>query len=769
MQSITTINQQINAKNKRIYFSKTNVIKFVVTLLISVMALTTKYRLGIVFILPLAALITTYDRKWGLIVNLILGVLSLIIDYKAALSVIMGLLILFFITDENKQKLNHPIALFLIAFISYGLNIFLEISRLNLFIPIFMLCYIYLFYVIYNKALDIRMYNPKANRPLFLEEITAILALSINLIFGAFLFQFSYFNLGYILTFVIVMFLGLISSPIITLGYTMVVYLILHYTNLSIDGGQILPFIGIVSALLPKNYFKTKSLIYYLISPILFYLSLIQGDILYTLFNLSVATKIYFFSAEYIYTHYKERFLYRNHNDNLYRIYIDDFKEDISKRLLNFSEIFATFANKTVETNQELQKLDDAITEVCEKHCKNCLKKELCLNTNYIKTYNYLSRILKEGKEIFSEEKRRFIELFKMYCLNAYDVINTSVYLNEEYLLNQTNPESLVYQSQLQGLSRILQGYALDLNQNYQHRQEKIIQFKNAIQKLGYQISFLKVGCINKHNINVELGLYANGPINPITVKDVFAQVFKEEVEITQLKSRKDTKKYRIESKRELEIEFGSTYIGKDGKRISGDNFIKCENQEGNLVVALCDGMGSGYAAHIESKTTLELLTKMLDTGADDMLNVSVINTLVSLKEYQERFSTLDYVVINRTLKTVDFYKIGSAPSFIVRGHKVIRIDNDNLPIGFTDQVEKVTVDLEVGDVIVLVSDGVVERMNNLARFESLLTKLDQSSPMQMAHFIIQMMIKEYQGQIHDDMTAIVLKVNKPEVSMQVS
>jgi len=171
--------------------------------------------------------------------------------------------------------------------------------------------------------------------------------------------------------------------------------------------------------------------------------------------------------------------------------------------------------------------------------------------------------------------------------------------------------------------------------------------------------------------------------------------------------------------------------------------------------------MGTGYSAHVESKTTLELLNKMLDTGADDEMSVSVINTLVSLKEYKERFSTLDYLVINRGIKTVDFYKIGSAPSFIIRGNKVIRIDNDNLPIGFSETLDKVSIDLEIGDIIVVVSDGVVDRLNNLAKFENILTKLAKNTPIQMAHDIIQVVIKENKGKILDDMTAIVLKVTK--------
>jgi len=213
-------------------------------------------------------------------------------------------------------------------------------------------------------------------------------------------------------------------------------------------------------------------------------------------------------------------------------------------------------------------------------------------------------------------------------------------------------------------------------------------------------------------------------------------------------------------SKQIFELEFGTSYIGKDGSRISGDNFLKSDMHNGNTVIALSDGMGNGYSAHIESKSTLELLNKMLTTGADDHTAVSIINTLLSLKEYNERFSTLDYITINKSLGTIDFFKIGSAPSFIIRGNKVIRINNDNLPMGVSKEIDKISFDLETNDIVVIVSDGVVERFNNINKFEKIIVQMIRNTSIQMAHDIIRAAITEYGGKIVDDMTAIIVKVN---------
>ena len=765
--SLKTMNEQINATEqlKSQFLNRELWLKIGLLTLLSSVSLTTSFHLGIVYILPLLALVLKYNRRWGYIFSGMIAVgaivVSLLTHPLSALSIILGILFLLTFTTD-RQLLHDRFVLLFISLVSYGINVFLEIAPLNPFVVLFIGLYTYIYHLIYNKALEIRMYNQVDNRALFNEEIIAILALAINVLIGLYTLNVSIFNVGFILTVLVIMVLGIISSPIYTIGFSLVFYLILLYSNLIYDGIQIIPFVGILSAVFPKPNIHRKTFAYYLLVPCLILVDMIPGDMLFVLFNFTFAVKVFYFSSDYL-LKYSELLVHRNNESNLINMYLDNFKEDISRRLLNFAEIFETFAYKSTETNSELQKLDEAINELFDKHCKGCLKRELCLNTNYIKTYNYFSQILKGGNNILKEDKRRFVELFNMYCLNSYDVINSGIYLNKEYMLNSTKTESLIYQSQLQGLSRIVQNYALELNSQYTNHHEKVLYFKEGLNKLGMNISFLKINSIKQNNINVELGISARHPFEKHFIKDLFEEIFDETIDLIELKSRLNHKKFRLLSKRDIEIGFGTSYIGKDGKRISGDNFIKCENYKGNTVIALCDGMGTGYSAHVESKTTLELLNKMLDTGADDEMTVSVINTLVSLKEYKERFSTLDYVVINRNRRTVDFYKIGSAPSFIIRGNKVIRVDNDNLPIGFSETIDKVSVDIEIGDIIVVVSDGVIDRFKNLAKFESILTRLGRHTPIQMAHDIIQVVIKESGGKILDDMTAIVLQIEKQE------
>lgn len=761
--SMTALNEKINTsmKSKSKFLTLDLLKKGSVIFLLTSVTLTMKYHLGIVFIIPLLAFVLGYDKKSGYILSGTIALFAILIDMKESLSILLSILLLLtFISEKHSKKLNYG-ALILISMLSYGVNVFLEITSLNLFMFLFIFIYVHIFYMIFNKCLEIKAYNGLSGRNLFTEEIVALLAVAINLLIGLYTLNITMINMGYVLTLTLIMILGIISSPIYTLGFTVLVYLLLQYTNLTFVGAEAIPFVGFIASVLPKGQIRTKTLFFYLLTPLLFYFNLIYGDVLFILINISIATKIHYFMGDYLLNKYGGLLENRNNESNLSNLYIENFKEDISRRLLNFAEIFETFANKSTESNNDLQKIDEAINEVVDKHCKNCLKKELCLNTNYIKTYNYFTQILKEGNQVLDDSRKRFIELFNMYCLNSYDIINSAIYLNEEYLLNNSKTESLVYKSQLYGLSKIIQNYALELNNNYENENIRILHLKDRLIKLGISIRFIKINNINAYNLNLDLGLDSKEDIQDKKIKGIIEDIFNEDVDVIQQKSKGSILKFKVLSRQNVDIEFGTSYIGKDGSRICGDNFIKCDNNKGNTIVALSDGMGNGYSAHIESKSTLELLSKMLDTGADDEMSVSVINTLVSLKEFNERFSTLDYLVVNKNQRSADFYKIGSAPSFIIRGNKVIRINNDNLPVGATESIDKVTIDLEYDDIIILVSDGVVERFNNISKFESILMELARTSSIQMAHDIIRVAIKEFDGKIVDDMTAIVLKVGK--------
>ncbi len=764
-QTLYALNEKMNkqmTKDKRDLISKETLKRLGVALFFSILALSINYKMGAIFMLPLLCAMLQLDKKLTYFTMIIISCISLTIDLKLSLSVISAFIPLsLLIHHDNKKGLNFFI-LTLISLMSYCINIILSIIPFNVFYCIFILLLNFTFFYIYDKAIEINFNNHHKKDFYFKEEIIAILTIGLNLCIGLFTITYEYMNVGFIITVLFIMLLGVMTYKANTIGFTLIIYFILSYSKLNLTGIEIIPFIGLISAFSPKNNLFIKTFLFFILTPSMTYLGYLDGDILYNLMNVSIAATL-FYGISYYFQHKLTNILVPKYEEaKYYQIYVENFREDVSQKLLNFAELFNAFASKSLETNNELMKVDEAIDEMIEKHCKNCLKKELCLNSNHIKTYNYFSQLLKEGDNVLNVEKKRFLDLFGMFCLNAFDVINTAIELNQEYLLGsqKQNNSNMIFQSQLQGLAQILQDYAIEVNTDYENETIKVEKMRDKLIKLGINISYLKVNSIKKKNLDIDFGIRDYEDSHDKLICSVVNDLSKEEVELVTIKNGKNIKKIKIISKQLFDLEFGTSYIGKDGSRISGDNFIKCDMHNGNTVVALSDGMGNGYSAHIESKSTLELLNKMLTTGADDYTAVSIINTLLSLKEYNERFSTLDYITINKSLGTIDFYKIGSAPSFIIRGNKVIRINNDNLPMGATKDIDKITFDLMQNDIVVIVSDGVVERFNNINKFEKIIAQIIRTSSIQMAHDIIRAAITEFGGKIVDDMTAIVIKAN---------
>ena len=109
-----------------------------------------------------------------------------------------------------------------------------------------------------------------------------------------------------------------------------------------------------------------------------------------------------------------------------------------------------------------------------------------------------------------------------------------------------------------------------------------------------------------------------------------------------------------------------------------------------------------------------------------------------------------------------EFCKIGAAPSYLKRGRMVEQIAEASLPLGIFAgfEPEGISRQLEDGDVIFLVSDGVVDAVEEYGYgtdLSQLISKLDEPSPKEAARTLLQSVIRMTKGRIKDDMTVLVV------------
>jgi stage II sporulation protein E len=220
----------------------------------------------------------------------------------------------------------------------------------------------------------------------------------------------------------------------------------------------------------------------------------------------------------------------------------------------------------------------------------------------------------------------------------------------------------------------------------------------------------------------------------------------------------------RLKEAEKYQVATGIAKIAKSGA-VSGDNYSFIELKDGKLMLALSDGMGTGYKAAIESSTTIRLLEKFLYAGFDKDLVVKTINSLLLMKSNEETYATIDLSVIDQYNGEVEFVKVGAVSTFIKYEDRVDVIKVGSLPVGILKNVEMefVRKKLQDGDFVILVTDGILDSNQNEVNKErwlaEIISNINTRNPQSMADEILRICIEESGGTACDDMTVMVAKI----------
>lgn len=217
-----------------------------------------------------------------------------------------------------------------------------------------------------------------------------------------------------------------------------------------------------------------------------------------------------------------------------------------------------------------------------------------------------------------------------------------------------------------------------------------------------------------------------------------------------------------MESCRVYKAEFAGATFKKEGEEMSGDTICAFENKDDYFYAVLSDGMGSGADAATASKICCmyseKLLTSCGGQACKDIV-FTMLNEFLKNKS-PECTATADLLEIDLLNGKVNFKKSGAAPSFIVRGGKIFKISARTMPLGAIDDVdsEEVALQLQDGDMIVMVSDGVIQDFENCVWIAKLLTSDFDGTMRDLARKIVDT-AKEVNTR-PDDMTVGIIKVS---------
>jgi stage II sporulation protein E len=163
----------------------------------------------------------------------------------------------------------------------------------------------------------------------------------------------------------------------------------------------------------------------------------------------------------------------------------------------------------------------------------------------------------------------------------------------------------------------------------------------------------------------------------------------------------------RLRRKRKILLECAKSGCVKKGETVSGDSCLFFETKRDYFYTLICDGMGSGREAAFTSRLAAIFIEKLMQCATPKNVTLEMLNSFLMAKN-DETFTTVDLLEVDLLTGRADFIKAGAAPSFVLRGDTLHRIESRTPPAGILSGMyaEKTSFELKTDDLIILMSDG---------------------------------------------------------------
>lgn len=453
---------------------------------------------------------------------------------------------------------------------------------------------------------------------------------------------------------------------------------------------------------------------------------------------------------------------------NPYIIQMDRFADSLkhlSESFLHLEDYRGTFTRDEVE---------EMFLRVSERVCAGCEKRNWCLGENRIHTcqmvYEILCTVEDYGAELNTEMKRKLQKRCDMAPRFLRETLEVFGDAKQKLLWNNRivqNREGCALS--MVSFADIIKRAARELGEGIfaDERLEKKI--RNQLKKIGVRVVSMvfymsengkyefhltlkaqKGQCVATKEIAKIAGscagrtMYPEAGEQPIIWEEYSTIILREGARFHTLQ--------------------GVAKIGKGCEQISGDTFLMTALPGGKEGVVLSDGMGSGEEAFRESAMVVEMMEELLKAGFPMKMAIQMLNTALVMGREEVYFSTIDMCVFDLYEGSCELLKAGASTTFIRYKDHVEKITSSTLPVGVVQNIEIDCVhrDLQDGDIVVLVTDGVMDALpvgEQEALIGAFIQGKDSQNPKEMAHYILEQVL-EWTGEAPlDDMTVIVVGI----------
>lgn len=410
--------------------------------------------------------------------------------------------------------------------------------------------------------------------------------------------------------------------------------------------------------------------------------------------------------------------------------------------------------------------LDTALKSAWRKVCSECELKESCRNEIKNPDDDAIEKIAQTLSNNAELDETRFPKGFfaSCYCFSEmksalYDrYLSFVASIGAQCKVEQT--QSLMCE-QFSNIADILRHFALDLNEEMSVNTDIAEICVNEAKESGLTVHRAEcfIDKFGRASISLDIA-QPHSDFNITQFTRNLSTVTGTSLNLPELEEDGENCTLLFKQSISFNISIGAKSRAADNEPICGDYYRSFRDDNGRYIIILSDGMGTGNRAAIDSAMTAELFSKLIKAGISFDCALAVTNSALLIKSTDESLSTLDAVCIDLYTGKTDFMKAGAAATFIRHKNSVAELEDTSLPIGILKDISfsGSTASLSKGDIILMVSDGILGDCNNWIQHE-LKAWNAENPPDELAEFIVNSACERKIGKHLDDMTAIAVYI----------
>jgi stage II sporulation protein E len=448
-----------------------------------------------------------------------------------------------------------------------------------------------------------------------------------------------------------------------------------------------------------------------------------------------------------------------------------------------FMELSYTFSQDNENKEAPQATANKLMDRLAKEVCEECAGNVSCWGKDFYRTYQSMLDVLAISDVHGTITRDMMPEHFRRRCSKITEMQTTlnslvELYRQELYWEKRLGQTRELVGRQLQGVSGIMSSLAKELNLEveYMHdREERIVKelglsgiFSPQVEVVKSENGRIEV-TVTKHACNMGEN-HCVTTLIPLVTQVVGRQMSKGHHRCAALNNKAKCT-VCLSTAHVLSTETGFAQVARS-QGICGDSYRIAEISGGKLALMVSDGMGDGPLASKESRAAINLLEQMLKAGFDKETTIQTVNSVLALRSDGDTFATVDMLLLDLYSGSAEMIKIGASSSFIRRKDKVEVLRATTLPAGILNNVEVDSrrIVLLPGDILVMLSDGVLDGQRGVTDKEEWLSRILRQASMEkaqdLAEYIINRAQNNVSGQVPDDMTVVVLKVLDKAVSI---